>query len=240
MELTMNDCSFGFDASTVNAEVKNLKELFKKSATFDEGKKRFLLFHSKLYRSEMSGSSVATFEDILWDGLTDTIARTALNAKGRTIIYGLWHSTRIEDITMSILVWHDDQIYIKNNFKKQINAGIDHTGNSLSSEEILTMSSSVDIDALCKYRIEVGKKSQAIINALVFNDLKRKVDKTDIERIRSEGCVDDVPAANWLLDFWGNKTVEGILFMPACRHQLVHLRENFSAKENGLKRVRVS
>jgi hypothetical protein len=240
MEFTMNEHSFGFDAATVNAEVKKLKELFKKTATFDEGKKRFLLLHSKLYRSEMSGSRESTFEDILWDGLTDQIARVAINAKGRTIIYGLWHSTRIEDITMNMLVRNGDQVYTKNNFRKPINAGIDHTGNSLSPEQILEMSLRININALCKYRTGVGKKSQSIINGLVFDDLKRKVDKRDIDRIRSEGCVDDVPAANWLLDFWGNKTVEGILFMPACRHQLVHLRENFSAKEKGIRSTYVS
>jgi len=45
-----------------------------------------------------------------------------------------------------------------------------------------------------------------------------------------DGGVDDVPSANWLLDFWGNKTVEGILMMPAARHQVVHLNESFKAK----------
>jgi len=61
------------------------------------------------------------------------------------------------------------------------------------------------------------------------------VKKEDIERVRKEGAVDDVPSANWLLDFWGNKSVEGILFMPASRHQIVHLGENFRAKAKGMK-----
>lgn len=231
----MEDCSIGFDAKTLNVEIKNLKELFRKSATFDEGKKKFLILHSKLYRSEMSGIKESTFEDYLWEGLTEQIARTAINTKGRTILYGLWHSTRIEDITMNMLIKQGEQIYTKNNFKKMINAGIDHTGNSLSPEQILAMSSKINIKALSKYRLEVGKTSQTIIRSLSFADLKRKIAKKDIDRILSEGAVDDVPEANWLLDFWGNKNVEGILFMPASRHQLIHLRENFKAKEKGLR-----
>ena len=235
----MDDRAMGFDGKTLNEEVKNLKNFFRRAISFDEGIKRFLVMHSKLYRSEMSGIKEPTFEDFLWKGLTEQIARTAINEKNRTILYGLWHSTRIEDITMNMLVNQREQIYHKNNYKQMIHAGIDHTGNSLSPEQIVLMSLKINIKVLCKYRLEVGRTSQTIIKSLTFSDLKRKVDKKDIMRIRTEGAVDDVPSASWLLDFWGKKDVEGIIFMPACRHQLVHLRENFRAKEKGLRSARV-
>jgi hypothetical protein len=145
------------------------------------------------------------------------------NKKGRTVLYGVWHSTRIEDITMNLLVDKGTQVYIRDGFRESIGAGIDHTGNSLSNNEILVMSAKINIDALRGYRLQVGIQSQKIIQSLKYQDLKQKVAKQDIERIRHEGAVDDVPAANWLLDFWGKKITEGILMMPACRHQIVHL-----------------
>ena len=91
-----------FDIRSLNIVIKELKNLFTKSSTFEEGKKKFLILHSNLYCSQMSGKKGPTCEDQLWDNLTDKIARTAVNEKGRTILYGLWHSTRIEDITMNI------------------------------------------------------------------------------------------------------------------------------------------
>lgn len=137
---------------------------------------------------------------------------------------------------MNMLVMQGDQVY-NSYFKSSIDAGIDHTGNSLSQNDILKMSARVNIQALNSYRLEVGKTSQKIIRSLLFSDLKRKVRNEDIERVRNEGCVDDVPSANRLLPFWKNKNVEGILFMPASRHQLIHLGENFRAKSKGLKSI---
>jgi hypothetical protein len=222
------------DVSIINQEIKDLKILLKKEDTFEKGIERFLQLHSQFYKAEMSGRKDPTFEDLLWADLDEAIMRKAVNEKGRTIIYGLLHASRIEDITMNMLVMRGDQIYDKK-FKKEINAGIDHTGNSLEKDDILKMSSQVNINALAKYRLEVGRRSREIIKSLHFVDLKRKVKKEDIERVRNVGAVDDVPAANWLLTFWGSKTVEGILFMPASRHQVVHLGENHRAKVKGLK-----
>lgn len=228
----MKKQEFKIDGKVINTEIKEIKELFKKADTFEDGKNRFLSFHSNLYKSEMSGVKGPTIEDQLWENLSETVARKSVISKGRTVLYGLWHSTRIEDMTMNVLVKRDNQIYRSGNFKEKIKAGIDHTGNSLSRDGILELSCSINIDALNTYRIEVGRRSRQIIRSLNFSDLKRKVLPEDIDRIRLEDGVDDVPSANWLLDFWGNKTVEGILMMPAARHQIVHLNESFKAKKN--------
>jgi hypothetical protein len=224
-----------FKGTKINVEIKELKELFKKEDTFEKGKKKFLEFHANCYLSEMSKRKQKTFEDLLWENLSEPILRTVVTEKGRTILYGLWHSARIEDMTMNVLVNKKEQVYFSKDFRNGINAGIDHTGNSLSKDEIAEMSYRVNIEELSKYRIEVGRSSQKIIRSLNFQDLKRKVKNDDIEKLRSTGSVDDVPSANWLLEFWGNKNVHGILFMPASRHQIVHLRENFKAKGTGVK-----
>ncbi len=227
------------DGKKINNEIKEIKSLFKMESTFEAGKRRFLALHALLYTSSMSKSTTPTFEDQLWDNLPNDMTRTAVNEKERTIIYGLWHATRIEDMTMNILIQRGQQIH-NEKYRNAINAGIDHTGNSLSNKQILEMSARIDIPALSKYRLAVGKRSQSIIKSLQFADLKRKVQKSDIERIRSEGGVDDVPSANWLLDFWAKKNVEGILFMPASRHQIIHLRENFRAKIRGFIQNEIS
>lgn len=224
------------DTKLLNEEIKKLKALFSRPEHFEQAKNQFLTFHAKFYPSKMIKNKELSFDDLLWDNLPEDVARSSVNSKGRTVLYGLWHSTRIEDITINLLVNRTHQIFTKQNFAKLINAGIAHTGNSLTKNEILTMSSRINIDALRTYRLTVGLETQQTIKKLTFDDLKRKVLIEDIERIRKEGAVDDVSSANWLLDFWKTKNVLGILFMPACRHQLVHLNENLRAKNAGIRK----
>lgn len=214
----------------INNTIKQLKELLKKEETFIQGITDFLTLHKMFYRSTNSDPESETFEDLLWKDLDETTAMAKLNSKGRTIIYGIWHVTRIEDLTMNLLVDRGEQVYNSGNYREGINAGIDHTGNSLNRQQILTMSQQVDIVQLQQYRDEVGKQTRKLIKNLQFNDLKTKVKQEDILRIFKEGGVDDVPEANWLLDFWARKNTFGILFMPACRHQLVHLNECFRCR----------
>ena len=59
----------------------------------------------------MSGVDEKTFEDELWKELDENTFRTSINKKGRTVAYGVWHSTRIEDITMNLLVAGEEQIF---------------------------------------------------------------------------------------------------------------------------------
>jgi hypothetical protein len=55
-----------------------------------------------------------------------------------------------------------------------------------------------------------------------------------LKLLKEKGVLTDKKAV-WLIDFWGKKTVEGLLFMPATRHILIHLNESFEAKKRSAK-----
>ena len=84
----MKESSKFIDIKFVNKEIKDIKALFKKEITFEEGKRRFLILHSYFYKAEMSKRKDSTFEDILWDNLNEQVLRTSVNEKVRTIVYG--------------------------------------------------------------------------------------------------------------------------------------------------------
>lgn len=218
------------DKATWGVHLQNLRSIIKKDNHLQESKDLMLRLHSMVYTSEMSGTNQITFEDELWQNLNNETVRKAENKKGRTILYGLWHSTRIEDITMNLLVMGKDQLFEKDKWFSKINSSIRHTGNSLNNNQILEMSSFINIEELKAYRIAVGRNSQDIIRDLNSNDLKRKVYKENLQRILDENAVDNVEASNWLIDFWGKKDVAGIILMPCLRHQLVHINEGLNAK----------
>jgi hypothetical protein len=64
MRKGMNKTFQDIEGRKINTHIKELKELFKKQNTFEEGKKKFLEFHANCYRSEMSGRKWKTFEDL--------------------------------------------------------------------------------------------------------------------------------------------------------------------------------
>lgn len=214
-----------------NNEIKKLREIILKPDKIEESKSLSLSLHSMVHLSIMSGINKKTFEDELWEGLDENTFKTSKNEKGRTIVYGIWHSTRIEDITMNLLVAGDKQIFSRENWKERINSKIIDTGNAMSEIEIMEFSNNINVQELKKYRIEVGRQTRNIIKNLSIEDMKRKFDKHRLQRILDEGAVVDVEASNWLIDFWGRKNVSGIILMPVTRHQVVHINESLSAKK---------
>lgn len=224
-----------YTRKTWNENQKKLRELFKKESTFDSAIDLFMDQHARVHTSEVSGFDGMTFEDELWNNLDDTTFRKGQNKKGRTVAYGIWHSARIEDITMNLLVAGEEQVIDHDNWMDRIKSTIYDTGNTLGSEGILKFSQSINIQALRGYRNAVGEKTRKIVASLEYKDLKAKALESGLEKIMDLGAVANDEEAIWLLDFWGKKTVAGILLMPATRHHFVHINESMEAKKRGLK-----
>lgn len=189
------------DLKPWNNDIKRLREIILKQDKIQESKNLSLSLHSMVHSSDMSGISIKTFEDEVWDGLDEYTFRTSTNNKGRTIAYGIWHSTRIEDITMNLLVAGTDQVFNLGNWKEKICSKIVDTGNAMTEREILEFSRNINMHELKNYRIAVGRKTREIIRNLTYEDMKRKFDKSRLQRVIDEGAVLDVEASNWLIDF---------------------------------------
>ena len=51
--------------------------------------------------------------------------------------------------------------------------------------------------------IKVAQSTKKIIETLEYNDIRRKVEKAQLEKIIQNGGVINDPKSSWLLDFWG-------------------------------------
>lgn len=213
-----------------NEKIKKLRDIILNESEFEESIKLCLELHSMVHTSEMSGRNLETFEDDLWEGLDEDTFKTAKKNEGRTIAYNLWHISRIEDITMNILVAGDKQVFNTDSWKERINTNIIDTGNAMSENEIIVFSQNINMQELKNYRIAVGRRTIEIIKLLKPHDMKRKFEKDSLERILDEGAVAKAEGSKWLIDFWGRKNVSGIILMPVTRHQVVHINEAISAK----------
>jgi len=219
------------DLKSWNDDIKELRKIILKPDKIQESKSLALSLHSMVHLSIMSGVDKKTFEDELWEGLDENTFRTSQNQKGRTIAYGIWHCTRIEDITMNLLVAGDKQIFNRGKWQEKINSNITDTSNAMSKDDIMEFSKNINMEELKKYRIEVGRSTRDIVENLSTQDMKRNFDKHRLQRILDERAVLDVKASNWLIDFWGRKNVAGIILMPMTRHQVIHINESLSAKK---------
>jgi len=213
-----------------------LKNIIQKSDRFSQAIELSLEMHSLVHTSEMSGIKIRTFEDCLWDELDEEIFRTMPTEKDVTIAWNIWHLTRIEDMTSNVLIADDSQVIIKGSWLKKLSIDIYDTGNTMNKDEIKAFSKNVDMKELRNYRIAVGRKTQEIIRQLEQTDIKKKVKPDRLQRIFNEGGV--LEESKWLLEFWGKKTIGGILQMPITRHQIVHLNDSLKIKHRLNKRIK--
>lgn len=146
-----------------------------------------------------------------------------------SIVWHVWHVTRIEDMTMNILVAEGDQVLHTDNWAKKLKVDFPHSGNEMTEIEIADLSENIDINALLEYRIEVGRKTREIVFHLLPGEFRNKVDTRRINILKEQNAVKK--EASWLLEYWGNKTIAGLILMPATRHIFLHLNKSIRIKQ---------
>jgi len=202
---------------------KDLAAIIRSQNQFEETKRLFLELHSMLHLSAISNTKQNEVDSLLGDLETHEYS-IMVTPRAETIAWALWHITRIEDLTMNILVANDDQLF-GDEWQKQLNASITDTGNALSDDEIMELSRQLNIGKLIEYRNVVGLKTRTIVQSLSPSDMKRKVSTQGLERIKQIGGVTSQESSMWLLDYWGGKDVAGLMLMPPTRHLIMHLND---------------
>lgn len=211
---------FGNGLSELHNE---LNAIIRKTDKLEEAKQLFLELHSKLHLSSMAGTRQNEVDSLLCD-LTLHEYSIMPTSKDETIAWVLWHITRIEDLTMGMLVAGSEQLF-DDEWKRKLNTPIYDTGNALSDDEIMNLSQQLNIKELLEYRNAVGQRTRDIINSLSAGDMKRKVTVQRIEAIKAVCGVTDQEDSLWLLDFWSKKDVAGLLLIPPTRHVIMHLND---------------
>ena len=196
---------------------KQMQALLKK-ATLKEGIAELLSLRKLLMDEMLSWRSELTTEDYS--------KMPYMNANGyhsKTIAYSIWHIMRIEDIVVNTLILNCDEILFTNQYLKKINAPIITTGSELVKEEIAEFSKRLDLDALYEYAEAARQKTDAWLLTISYDDLNTRFSVDDKNRIRNCNVVSTAEEAEWLIDYWCNKDVKGLLKMPLSRHWIMHI-----------------
>lgn len=161
-----------------------------------------------------------------------------MNAKGyhsKTIAYSLWHIFRIEDIVAHTLIAEDEQIFFHGNYQERINSPIITTANELVKEEIREFSRQIQVEELYHYLSEVNQSTTKILKALTYDECKKKISDEKRHILERLQVVSKDENAYWLIDYWCNKDVRGLIQMPFSRHWIMHIEACLKIKDKLVK-----
>lgn len=197
---------------------KEIQKLLGKEATYQEGIAKLIELREELFvqiTQIVNGFPREAFYQMPFAG--------ANGYHSKTLSYSIWHIFRIEDIVAQELVAGKEQILVSGGYTEKIGAPLITTGNELEGEEIDSFSRQLDVKMLYQYAEAVMKSTNEILKTLQYPDLKRGFTEADKERLSKSGCVSDHENAVWLIDYWCNKNVLGLLKMPFSRHWIMHI-----------------
>jgi len=209
--------------TAVNSLHKNLREALTNCNDEQKVVDCFIALHSQLHSKRVSPHTPWSYEDWLLDDLTKAQIRAVPEGQEHSIAWIIWHLTRIEDVTMNLLVAGRDQVFEAGDWQEKTASPIKHTGNGTGLDTVKTLSAAVDIVALRAYRVAVGLATQALVQSLTAEDFNRKVSPDHIQRICIEGAV--ISEGQEAIDYWSRRDVAGLLLMPPTRHTIVHWNE---------------
>lgn len=212
-----------------NEQQKALQQALARPADHARAMELFLTQHAMLHASNMAKTGVHSFDDELWQDLSDAAARRIPPGEEHSIAWMIWHIARIEDITMNMLVAGTPQLFDQAGWFAKMRIPYRDTGNAMDAQTIADLSAAIDLAALRDYRTAAGLRTREIICHLTPADMKKQVDPARIQQVLAEGAVD--PSSTWLTDYWGGKKIAGLLLMPPTRHLLVHLNEAMGIKK---------
>lgn len=203
--------------TTWSDQNKKMQSLLKK-ATLAEGIEELIALR-KMLMDEMFSWKEKLSPD-------DYCAIPFINSDGyqsKTVAYSIWHIMRIEDIVVNTLICNREEVVFSGDFVKKTGSPIITTGNELVKQEIADFSKKLNIDALYDYAKAVADNTDKWLRTLTYADLKRKFDDSDKERISKLNVVSTDEHAVWLIDYWCNKDLAGLIKMPVSRHWIMHI-----------------
>jgi hypothetical protein len=213
---------------SLNKRQTELRSLLSSSDQHEQAIALFLSQHAMLHSAKVAQTETWSFEDAVLKDMTEEQIRRIPRNCDHSVAWIIWHIARCEDITMNLLVAGSPQVLHQGRWLEWMKIAVRDTGNAMSREEIAQFSAAIDIEALRAYRVAVGCQTREIVKQLGPEELKQKVDPARLQRVWDEGAL--VEAARGIADYWGKRTIAGLLLMPATRHHIVHLNEALQIK----------
>jgi hypothetical protein len=199
-----------------------LQRLLMKEKNLRKARPVALAQHAAVHSAKLKTGARWSFQDEVLGALTEDQVR-AIPKRGQSVAWKLWHATRVEDVTMNVLLAGTPQILIKGNWPAKLGIKYVDVGNDMPEADVKNFSQRVNLKSLLAYRLAVGRRTRIILGRLKPDALWEPPAPERIDRLSAERAVRE--KARWLLKYWGGNPAANLLLMPATRHPFVHLNE---------------
>ena len=207
----------------LNPRQKALREALTHPEFHDQAIPLFLTLHGILHSAKIAPEAPWSYEDLLLGGITEDQFRLIPEGEEHSLIWIHWHLSRIEDVTMNLLVAERDQVFSTGDWQARIHSPITHTGNGTGLEVARDLSAAVNVAALREYRNAVGRATREIVRNLPPAEFSRTMNPDQLQKIIDQGAV--AQEGLGAVEYWGSRTVAGLLLMPPTRHTTIHWNE---------------
>lgn len=181
----------------------------------------FLREHALVHLPEVAdGEGGMSLEVFAVRGLSDEQLRIRPHGFN-SIAWLLWHITRIEDVTVNVVLAGRPQVLFEGGFYPRLNVAERDVGTGMTADEVGEFSDAVDLSGLRQYRTAAGRRTREIVAGLAPEVLDGVVDPVRVDQAASLGAFR--PNATRLVDLWKGKSRAWLLYWPVVGHSHFHL-----------------
>jgi len=182
----------------------------------------FTLQHHQVHSRALSGDgNDFHIPDALLHDMTEEQLRLSPRDDQNSVAWLLWHIARCEDVVGGAILSSRGQV-LDDGWEMKLGVARRDIGTGMTPTEVRELSQGIDIDALCEYRLMVGRRTEELLDHLDDGALGQPVTADSVDAL---WALETFGAhAGWVGDYWRTRSQAWFLWLPTG-HCYQHLGE---------------
>jgi DinB superfamily len=169
------------------------------------------------------------FIDELFTGLSDDQVRARPHGLN-SVVWLVWHATRIEDAAVSRFVSDLPQVLVAGDWSRRLGVERRDVGSGMSDAEVNALSGRIDPAALRSYAHAVADRTRAVVESLAATAWDEIVTPERVHAVVTDEAL-LVDAGRWVEKFWARGHARGwYLLQTALLHPYGHWFEALATR----------
>jgi hypothetical protein len=187
-----------------------------------QGIQLFLQQHAATHSAGISGGQFWSLQDEVLAGVTDAEIKTLPGRGSNSMAWLLWHTARIEDITLSFLVLEQPQVLDSEAWAGRLGFSLRDVGAGMDEPQVVSFSQQILVQGLKDYRAAVGRRTRAGMPTLPYSQMEEIVPAENVQRLLEDGSISQ--KAPWLAEFYTHRT-KAFFLTRITSHNFLHINE---------------
>lgn len=122
----------------------------------------------------------------LWTSVPDEMMRQRPHTRVNSIVWNLWHLTRVEDVALNRFIADLPQVMDEGSWLQHMKIPFRHHGGGMTLDEVDELSRHINVSALRGYSDAVQARTREIVNRLSMADLDAVLEEDRLRKILLE------------------------------------------------------